>query len=67
MNFKSLWFWSAVMGAHNRYRGEVLAYEALYGTGAAVVALAPTEGGVGLKEFDEDDVERWRGDRNVLA
>lgn len=67
VNFKSMWFWSAVMGQHNRYRGEVLAYEPLFGTGAAVVGLTPSDAGVGDKEFDEDDVEQFRGDRDVLA
>ena len=67
VSFKPMWFWSAVMGQHNRYQGEVLAYEALFGTGSAVVTLTPDDRGVGDKEFDEDDVERFRGDRNVLA
>ncbi|MEZ4238178.1 MAG: hypothetical protein R3F59_18925 [Myxococcota bacterium] len=67
VSFKSMWWWSGVMGQHNHYRGQVYAYEALYGTGAAVVGLTPTEAGVGEKEFDEDDVERYRGDRNVIA
>jgi 2-aminophenol/2-amino-5-chlorophenol 1,6-dioxygenase alpha subunit len=67
VNFKPLWWMSAAMGAHNRYRGEVLAYEALYGTGGAVVTLTPTEDGVGDKEYDEDDVEHWTGDRDVLS
>lgn len=67
VNYKSFWFWSAIMGSHNEYRGEVLAYEALFGTGGAVVTLEPAPGGVGLKEFDEDDVDVWRGDRNVVA
>ncbi|MEZ4264896.1 MAG: Rid family hydrolase [Myxococcota bacterium] len=55
------------MGAHNRYRGEVLAYAPVHGAGAAVVSLVPSEDGVGIKEFDEDDVERFGGDREVLA
>ncbi len=42
-------------------------YEALYGTGAAVVGLTPSPGGVGEKEFDEADVEHHHGDRNVIA
>ncbi|MCB9685021.1 MAG: hypothetical protein H6738_07640 [Alphaproteobacteria bacterium] len=67
VSFKPMWWWSAVMGQHNRYKGEVLAYEALFGTGSAVVTLTPDESGVGEKEFDEDDVERFRGDRNVIA
>lgn len=67
VSFKSMWWWSAVMGQHNRYHGRVYAYEPLYGTGAAVVGLLPTGEGVGEKEFDEDDVELHRGDRNVIA
>ncbi|MCP4805446.1 MAG: hypothetical protein GY913_13855 [Proteobacteria bacterium] len=66
VNFKPMWWLSACMGQHNRYTGEVLAYEALYGTGAAVVQLTPRAAGVGDKEFDEDDVDVFQGDRNVL-
>ena len=67
VNFKPMWWLSACLGQHNRYTGTVHAYEALYGTGAAVVALEPQVTGVGDKEFDEDDVEVFGGDRNVLA
>lgn len=67
VNFKALWWLSAVMGQHNRYTGEVHAYAPIVGTGAAVVSLVPRASGVGDKEYDEDDVEVWRGDRDVLA
>ncbi|MEQ1571417.1 MAG: hypothetical protein ABMA64_37660 [Myxococcota bacterium] len=67
VNFKSMWWWSAVMGQHNQYTGRVFAYEALFGTGGAVVGLTPTAGGVGEKEFDEADVEFHHGDRNVIT
>lgn len=67
VNFKSLWWMSAVMGAHNRYQGEVYAYAPLYGTGGAVVSLTPSEAGAGEREFDEGDVEVYTGERNVLA
>ncbi len=67
VNFKPMWWMSAVMGQHNRYDGQVLAYEAIVGTGACVVSLVPTAHGVGDKEFDEDDVEVYGGDRGVLA
>lgn len=67
VNFKPMWFWSAAMGQHNRYVGRVHAYEALHGTGSAVVSLVPSQGGIGEKEFDEDDVELHRGDRDVIA
>jgi reactive intermediate/imine deaminase len=66
VSFKPFWFLSSLMGSHNRYRGEVLAYAPVHGTGAAVVTLTPTEAGAGEREFDEDDVEVWRGDREVL-
>tara|TARA_B100001123_G_scaffold307540_1_gene343652 strand:- start:1053 stop:1703 length:651 start_codon:yes stop_codon:yes gene_type:complete len=64
--YKPAWWMAATMGQHNNYDGEVLAYEALHGAGGAVIQLTPSEGGVGDKEFDEDDVEFYRGDRSVL-
>jgi len=67
VNFKPMWWLSSALGAHNDYQGTVHAYGALHGTGAAVVSLVPSDGGIGLKEFDEDDVEVFRGDREVLA
>ncbi len=67
VNFKALWWLSAVAGPHNRYHGTVHAYAPVQGTGAAVVTLRPREEGLGDKEFDEDDVEVWRGDREVLS
>ncbi len=66
VNFKPMWWMSAAMGQHNRYDGEVHAYAPIMGTGAAVVSLTPNDGGIGDKEFDEDDVEVFRGDRNVI-
>jgi hypothetical protein len=67
VNFKPMWFLSAVLGQHNHYTGTVHAYEPVYGTGSAVVALQPAPEGVGDKEYDEDDVDVFRGDRDVLA
>jgi reactive intermediate/imine deaminase len=67
VNFKPMWWLSAVMGQSNNYEGKVYAYGALYGTGGAVIGLTPTAGGVGDKEYDEDDVEVYQGERNVLA
>ncbi len=67
VNFKSMWWLSAVMGAHNDYAGEVLAYEALHGTGGAVVSLTPSVSKVGDKEYDEGDVEVFGGERSVLG
>ena len=64
--YKPAWWLAATMGQHNNYDGEVLAYEALHGSGGAVITLTPSKDSVGDKEFDEDDVEFYRGDRNVL-
>ena len=66
VNFKPMWWLSAAMGQHNNYEGKVHDYAALYGTGGAVVSLTPVFRGIGDKEFDEDDVEHWHGDRSVL-
>lgn len=67
VNFKPMWWLSAVMGGHNRFDGTVHAYAPVHGTGSAVVTLTPAADSVGEREFDEDDVEVWRGDRNVLG
>ena len=66
VNFKPMWWLAAVAGQHNRFDGAVHAYAPLFGTGGAVVTLTPSASSVGDKEFDEDDVEVYRGDRNVL-
>jgi 2-aminomuconate deaminase len=66
VNFKPMWWLSTVMGNHNNYDGTVHAYAPLFGTGGAVVTLQPSTSGMGLKEFDEDDVEVFGGDRNLL-
>ena len=64
--YKPAWWMAASMGQHNNYNGEVLAYESLHGSGGAVIQLTPSSGSFGDKEFDEDDVEYYQGDRNVL-
>ena len=53
-------------GNRNDLTGTVLAYEAIHGAGGAVVHLDPTPSGVGDKEYDEDDVEYYHGERGVL-
>ena len=65
--YKPAWWMAAVMGQHNNYAGQVHAYEALHGAGGAVISLVPTSHSIGDKEFDEDDVEFYRGDRDVLT
>ena len=66
VNFKPMWWLAAVAGQHNRFDGHVHAYAPLFGTGGAVVSLTPSGHGVGDKEFDEDDVDVYGGDRGVL-
>ena len=67
VNFKSFWWMSAVMGQHNRYKGEVFEYQPVFGTGSAVIGLTPADEAARDLEFDEDDPEKYVGDRNVLA
>jgi len=67
VNFKPMWWLGAVMGQHNNYDGSVHAYAPLFGTGGAVVTLIPSTTIGGDKEFDEEDVEHYRGDRSVLG
>ncbi len=64
---KAIWWLNAVNGQHNHFEGHVHAYEALYGTGGAVVGLTPTQKATAEAEFDEDDAEVFLGDRNVLG
>ena len=66
VNFKPMWWLSAVMGQHNRYDGAVLGYAPVFGTGGAVVSLTPSASGATDKEYDEEDVEVFTGDRDVL-
>jgi 2-aminomuconate deaminase len=67
VNFKPMWWMSAVMGQHNRYDGKVHAYAPLFGTGGAVVTLTPSSETAGDKEYDEEDVEVFQGNRTVLG
>ena len=64
---KALWWLADLMGQHNRYDGHVFEYQPIYGTGAALVGLTPTAKAAAQQEFDEEDVETYRGDRNVLS
>jgi 2-aminophenol/2-amino-5-chlorophenol 1,6-dioxygenase alpha subunit len=64
--FKTIWWLSGLNGCHNDFQGEVLGYEPVQGTGAALVTLSPTERQAAAAEFDEDNVEFFRGERKVL-
>ncbi|HUR62696.1 MAG TPA: Rid family hydrolase [Candidatus Thermoplasmatota archaeon] len=64
---KAVWWLAATLGQSNRYTGRVFEYQPLYGTGAALVGLWPSAKAAADQEFDEDDAERYGGDRNVLG
>ena len=66
VTFKPMWWLSAMNDNRNDLTGRVLAYEAIHGAGGAVVHLDPTSNGQGDKEYDEDDVDVYHGERNVL-
>lgn len=66
-NFKPFWWLSSVMGAHNRYTGQVYEYQPIYGTGCAVIGLTPALHAARDLEFDEDSPEFYAGERNVLS
>lgn len=58
MGFKAIWWLGAVMGEHNKYDGKVWDYQAVWGTGNAIVELTPNERKQidWEKEFDEGPV-----------
>ena len=64
---KAFWWLAALMGQHNNYTGHVFEYQPLVGTGAALVGLTPAPKSAADLEFDEEDVEVFTGDRNVLG
>lgn len=66
-NFKPFWWLSALMGQTNLYAGEVLEYQPVYGSGAAVVSLTPSHKAARDLEFDENDPDSYSGERNVLG
>lgn len=64
---KAIWWLAAAMGQTNAYSGEVMAYEPVWGAGCSVIWLEPAARPAADLEFDEDDVDTYRGDRNVLS
>lgn len=66
-NFKPFWWLSAVMGQNNLYKGKIYEYQPVCGTGAAVVGLTPAAKAARDLEFDEDDPDKYSGERNVLG
>ena len=66
VSFKPFWIMASMMGQTNLYEGNILAYEPVWGTGSAVVTMTPAEDTAGDLEYDEDDPEFYKGDREVL-
>jgi 2-aminophenol/2-amino-5-chlorophenol 1,6-dioxygenase alpha subunit len=66
-NFKPFWWLASVLGQSNLYAGEVLEYQPIYGSGAAVIGLTPAAKAARDLEFDEADPEVYLGERNVLG
>jgi 2-aminophenol/2-amino-5-chlorophenol 1,6-dioxygenase alpha subunit len=66
-NFKPFWWLASVMGQSNLYSGDVMEYQPIYGSGAAVVGLTPAPRAARDLEFDESDPEVFSGERNVLG
>jgi len=66
VSFKPYWWLSTMMGETNELRGDILEYQAVHGTGAALVSFKPNKGKGGGLEFDEDGTEVYKGNRNVL-
>lgn len=67
VNYKPFWWMASVMGETNAYVGEVLEYQPIQGTGAALVGLTPSAHPAPDLEFDEDSLEHYEGERNVLS
>ncbi|MAU92847.1 MAG: hypothetical protein CMJ93_01365 [Planctomycetes bacterium] len=64
---KAMWWLAAVMGETNNYSGKLFGYEAVYGTGQALLSLCPQHSSSQLFEYDEDSSETYQGDRNILS
>ncbi len=64
---KAMWWLAAVMGESNNYSGKLHSYEAVWGTGQALLSIKPQPNASQLFEYDEDSSEIYRGDRNILS
>jgi enamine deaminase RidA (YjgF/YER057c/UK114 family)/aromatic ring-opening dioxygenase catalytic subunit (LigB family) len=53
MRFRAVWWLAGLTGQTNRFRGRVLDYQPVWGTGAALVELEPAETEAVVHEFDE--------------
>ena len=58
---------SSCMGETNNYEGQVYEYQPIFGTGAAVVGLTPSQENSKQLEFDEQSPDIFEGDKDVLG
>jgi len=64
MGFKAIWWLGALMGESNQYEGRVWDYQPVWGTGAALVELTPSDKPPEFeKEYDEVAIEAWSASR----
>ncbi len=66
-NFKPFWWLAATMGQNNLYAGKIYEYQPVFGSGAAVIGLTPSDKAARDLEFDENDPDQYLGERNVLG
>ena len=66
-NFKPFWWLAAAMGQNNLYAGKVFEYQPVFGSGAAVIGLTPSDKAARDLEFDENDPDNYVGERGVLG
>jgi 2-aminophenol/2-amino-5-chlorophenol 1,6-dioxygenase alpha subunit len=64
---KAIWWLSACLGQTNNFSGTIYDYQPVWGTGAALVGLLPEASSTLKLEYDEDNTEHYKGDRNVLS
>ena len=64
---KAVWWLSACLGETNGFAGKIYDYQAVWGSGAALVGLTPDDSAGTSLEYDEDATEFYKGDRNVLT
>ena len=64
---KAIWWLSSCLGENNDFIGKIFDYQPVWGTGAALVGVTPCKSKALDLEYDEDNVEYYQGDRNVLS
>ncbi|MBX7232033.1 MAG: hypothetical protein K1X29_08100 [Bdellovibrionales bacterium] len=66
-NFKPFWWLASVLGQNNFYTGRIYEYQPVFGSGAAIISLTPSDRAARDLEFDENDPEKFLGERQVIS